>query len=360
MDHNEIRHKLSEYIDGAATPQERAAIDEHLKTCTTCSDALAELQKTIEQVKQIEEVEAPAWMTQKIMANVRAAAEEKKGLFHRLFYPLAVKLPIQAAAVLFLTVSVYYIYSSTHPADKYAEAPMGRLAKQESPAKAQDAAKRKVPEISAEREKKVEQGPGYKSLDMKYEYEKPAPPVPASPEAGIMTARDESAASVPAKRTVEGPAKDKYSLENRAMAPAGAAAPSVLAEQAAPKAGPVQHPEGERKALSDKGQDRSALSTDREADALLDITEHFVKNDLPENMKARGLRYASRKFEKDLADLRWMEETNAYRSRPCLNRYVVDVDLSGRPSKYLYCYDHSRITLLGVFELNNGTWSEIK
>jgi anti-sigma factor RsiW len=351
MDHNEIRHKLSEYIDGAVTPQERAAIDEHLKTCTTCADALAELWKTLEQVKQIEEVEAPVWMTQKIMANVRAEAEEKKGLFRRLFYPLAVKLPIQAAAVLFLTVTVYYIYSSMHPADKYTGAPMGRLAKQEAPATAQDAAKRKVPEISAEREKRVEQGPGYKSLDMKYEYEKPAPPVPAPPEAGIMTARDESAASAPAK--------DKHSLENRTMA-SGAAAPPMMAEQAAPKAGAVQHPEAERKALSDKGQDRSTLSTDREADALLDITEHFAKNDLPENMKVRALRYASRKFEKDLADLRWMQETSAYRSKPCVNRYVVDVDLSGRPSKYLYCYDHSRITLLGVFELNNGTWSEIK
>jgi hypothetical protein len=194
---------------------------------------------------------------------------------------------------------------------------------------------------------------------MKYEYEKPAPPVPASPEAGIMTARDESAASAPAKRTAEEPAKDRYPLENRAIAP-GAAAPSMLAEPAAPKAGAVQHPESERKSLSGKEQDRSALSTDREADALLDITEHFVKNDLPENMKVRGLRYASRKFEKDLADLRWMQETNAYRYRPCVNRYVVDVDLSGRPSKYLYCYDHSRIILLGVFELNNGTWSEIK
>jgi len=359
MDHNEIRHKLSEYIDGAVTPQERAAIDEHLQACTTCSDALAELRKTIDQVKQIEEVEAPVWMTQKIMANVRAEAKEKKGLFQRLFYPLAVKLPIQAAALLFLTVTVYYIYSGMHPADKYTGAPMGRLAKQEAPSAVQDAAKRKTPEISAELEKKVAQEPGYKSLDMKDEYEKPSPPVPTSPQAGTMTAREESAASAPAKRTTKEPAKDKLSLENRAMAP-GAAAPSMLAEQATPKAGTVQHTESEQKALSDKGQDRSVLSTDREADALLDITEHFVKNDLPENMKVRGLRYAARKFEEDLADIRWMQKTSAYRSRPCVNRYVVDVDLSGRPSKYLYCYDHSRITLLGVFELNNGIWSVIK
>jgi hypothetical protein len=236
MKHEEIRHKLSEYIDGAITRQERAAIDEHLTSCATCSDALAELQKTVEQVRQIEEVEAPPWMTQEIMANVRAEAEDKKGLFRRLFYPLAVKLPIQAVAVLFLTVTVYYIYSSIHPADKYVEAPMGRPAKQEAPDREQDAAKRKAAEVPAEREKKVAQEPGYKSLDMKYEYKKPAPPVPAAPSAGVIATRDESAASSPANRTAPQPEKYEATREERPAAPKAAAHP-MMKDQAAPKAG---------------------------------------------------------------------------------------------------------------------------
>ena len=62
-------------------------------------------------------------MTQKIMANVRAAEEERKGLFRRLFHPLSVKLPIQAIAVLFLAVTAYYIYQNMHPTAKYTEAP---------------------------------------------------------------------------------------------------------------------------------------------------------------------------------------------------------------------------------------------
>lgn len=359
MDHNEIRHKLSEYIDGAVTPQEQAAIDEHLKACTTCADALAELRKTIEQVKQIEEVEAPAWMTRKIMANVRAEAGEKKGLFQRLFYPLAVKLPIQAAAVLFLTVTVYYIYSSMHPADKYAEAPMDRLEKQTAPAETQDAAKGKVPVVAAEREKKAAQGPGYKSLDMKYSYEKPETPVPAAPGDEFMAKREEPVAPAPAKRAAPALEKDTTSREDRQAAPR-AAAPSMMAEQAAPKAAAVQTPEAARNAGKAGRKAKALGAADREADDTLDVTEHFVRTDLPEKMKVKGLQFNTRKIGDETPDLQWLREMPSYRTKPCENRFLVDVDLSGSSSKYLYCSDRSGIRLLGVFERANGIWSEKK
>ena len=98
MEHTDVRHKLSDYIDGSLSTGEKTAVDEHLKTCQQCSDALHELQKTIELVRTVEDAEPPQWMTQKIMANVRAEAGEKKGLFERFFLPFSVKLPIQAVA----------------------------------------------------------------------------------------------------------------------------------------------------------------------------------------------------------------------------------------------------------------------
>jgi anti-sigma factor RsiW len=352
MNHNDIRHKLSEYIDNAITPDERAAIDEHLKTCTACSDALNELRKTIEQVKQLEEVESPAWMTQKIMAKVRAEAEEKKSFFHRLFYPLAIKLPIQAVGVLFLTVTAYYIYSSMHPAEKYAETPMGRLAKQEAPAELQDAAKRKAAEVPAEREKKVAQEPGYKSLDMKYEYEKPAPPVPAPPGAGIVAARDESAASAPARRSAPMRAKEEAALENKQAAPK-AAAPSVTAEQAAPS----------REATRDTGKTAKkakAAAADREADDTLEVTEHFVHIDLPDKMKVKGLRFNTRKISDETPGLQWLREMPSYRNNSCESRFLVDVEFPDSSLKYLYCHDRAGIRLLGIFALTDGVWSEKK
>ena len=177
MEHNDIRHRLSEYIDGSVTGEERAAIEAHLKTCMQCSSALKELRKAIEHIKAIEEIEPPAWMTQKIMAKVRAEAE-KKGLFQRIFYPLTIKLPIQAVAVVFLAVTGFYIYQNIHPAQIPFEAPMQELANmKESPkntlAKADD---------HALRAKQVPQALEYKALDMKQEYEKPTPPAPLDKE----------------------------------------------------------------------------------------------------------------------------------------------------------------------------------
>lgn len=349
MNHEEIRHKLSEYIDGAVTSADKSAIEQHLKTCSECAEALAEFRKTIEHIHAVEEVESPSWMTQKIMAKVREEQETTVGVWQRVFGHFLGKFPVQAVAVLFLAVTAFYIYSTMHPADKYAEAPLERFAKQEARDGSRDAKKHRDPEIAKDREKKVAQEPDYKSLDMKYEYEKPAPPVPLEQPA--------ASAPAPAKREAPMYAQDKADLEKRSAAPR-AAAPSLMTEQAAPSAGAVQQTEARREALSEEHAAGKALNADREADALLDVTEHFVKVDLPENMKKKGLQYHTRKFDTGLADLGWMRETNAFRAGPCSNRYVVDVDLSGMLSKYLYCYDHSRTRLLGIYELRHGTWSE--
>ncbi len=49
--HNDIRHKLSEYIDGSASDTEKAEIEKHVRDCPACSDALRELRKTVEHIK---------------------------------------------------------------------------------------------------------------------------------------------------------------------------------------------------------------------------------------------------------------------------------------------------------------------
>ncbi len=246
MNHNDIRHKLSDYLDGAIPAKEKAEIEEHLKACEKCSDALAELRKTIEQVRQVEEVEPPAWMTQKIMASVRAEAE-KKSIFHRLFYPLAVKLPIQAVAVLFMAVTAFYIYESVHPAMKFAEAPMEQ-APAPAPTRPEPSTagseKDKFGKVgdSLHRSKQAPQSPGYRSLDMKLEYEKPSPPVPAeSPTAAVSQS-----------------AKNEPSREERPAVPKSGI-PSMMAEQAANVAA-----QAETKRVAPSAPDRTNAMTDKE------------------------------------------------------------------------------------------------
>lgn len=175
MNHNDIRHMLSEYIDGAVQSEDKAAIEEHLKTCEKCSMALKELKQTVAHIRSVEELDPPAWMTQKIMEKVRAEAGEKSR-FQRFFFPLHIKLPLEAIGVLFIAVTAVFIYQNMQPAMK-----------SPSPLLEKDAPARKpVPDIVAKNEqrsselsrraKEIPQSPGYKALDMKLAYEKPAPP----------------------------------------------------------------------------------------------------------------------------------------------------------------------------------------
>ena len=231
MDHNDIRHKLSDYIDGSVSAREKAAIEEHLKTCSKCGDALNELQKTVEHIKTVEEVDPPAWLTQKIMAKVRAEAEGKKNIFQRLFYPLSVKLPLEAMAVMFLAVTAFYIYQNIEPSQKFAEAPPARVAKNET-----GRATGPSPRL-----KQVPQTPGYKALDMKPAYEKPAPPVPlgkTAPATEGMTQEKRSAApqasSTDMMQEQGGPAKD-FAVKKEAKAAAPEVKPATPTPDKAPE-----------------------------------------------------------------------------------------------------------------------------
>jgi anti-sigma factor RsiW len=124
MNHHDLREKLSAYMDGEVSPEERSAISEHLEICKECRDAIEDLRKTVAHVKTLEKVEPPAWMTQKIMAQVRSKAESRKSIWQSLFFPLHIKLPLEAVTALFCVVIGYYVYQSVQPAVKFAGAPV--------------------------------------------------------------------------------------------------------------------------------------------------------------------------------------------------------------------------------------------
>ncbi len=257
MEHNGIRHRLSEYIDGSVSGEERAAIDAHLETCLQCRSALEELRKTIEHIKTIEETEPPAWMTQKIMATVRAEADEKKSFFHRFFFPLRIKIPIQAIAVLFLAVTGFYIYQSIQLQERVSEAPIQEFAsKKQAPSTgaAQDKADGPVP-----RPTPVPQTPAYKALDMKQEYESPPPPAPAEKAM-------EPAAPRPAGRPEL--ARNEAALEKRAESQAAVLAGRKMQGQAEPSAGAALQAEGKQETTALKGKMKAASAIDGAGSAI--------------------------------------------------------------------------------------------
>jgi Predicted integral membrane protein (DUF2275)/Putative zinc-finger len=284
MEHNDIRHRLSEFIDGSVTSEERAAIEAHLKTCLPCSSALEELRKTIGHVKALEEIEPPAWMTQKVMAKVRAEAEEKKGLFERLFYPLSIKLPVQAIAVLFLAVTGFYIYQNLQPTERVTEAPIreSEAKKQSAPA---DTAQDKIAKAEgpALRSNQVPQTPAYKTLDMKQEYGTPPPP--------MLEGRTAEPAPVPAQPAEPQLLKDNKITEKHADDTPSVAAQSRPQKKTAPATDAQVQNEGKREPASLNRMSRAltadggAGSESARSETTLTVSVKNV-NDAAENIEA--------------------------------------------------------------------------
>jgi hypothetical protein len=105
----DINDKISLYLDNEISPQEKHAMEEHIKTCSQCAQTLADLQKVKAMTSKLSEVDPPPWFKQKIMARVRAEAQ-KKSFAEKWFYPLRIKVPVQIFATIFIVVAVVYIY----------------------------------------------------------------------------------------------------------------------------------------------------------------------------------------------------------------------------------------------------------
>ncbi len=123
MECSDIQEKLSAYIEGIISSEEKGLIDEHLEVCQKCNASLADLQKTLDYVQNLEEVEPPPWLTGKVMASVRSEVTLKRGIFQRLFYPLHIKLPIEAVATIFIAVATIYVFKSVQPEMERAKGP---------------------------------------------------------------------------------------------------------------------------------------------------------------------------------------------------------------------------------------------
>ncbi|MFZ3122694.1 MAG: DUF2275 domain-containing protein [Thermodesulfovibrionales bacterium] len=130
MQCNDIQEKLSVYIDGDISSEERMLIDEHLKSCEQCKETLAEMKKTTEYVRGLGDIEPPAWLTQKIMTKIRSEAGREKSIWQKLFYPLHIKLPVEAAVAVLLAVTTIYIFKTMQPEMKFAKAPSEEMTPQ--------------------------------------------------------------------------------------------------------------------------------------------------------------------------------------------------------------------------------------
>ncbi len=110
-----IEEKLVAYLEGTLSNEERLLVEEQLKESEEMRETLSDLRKTIQLLQSPDEVEPPNWFTEKTMSRVREEGRQKKAIFERLFFPLHIKLPIQAFAAIFLVLLSIFIYKTYQP-----------------------------------------------------------------------------------------------------------------------------------------------------------------------------------------------------------------------------------------------------
>ncbi len=121
-----IEEKLVAYIEGILSEEERSLVEVQLKESQEMRESLSDLRKTIQLLQRPEEVEPPTWFTEKTISRVKEETRRKKEIFKKLFFPLHIKLPIQAFALIFLAVICFFIYKAYQPEpDKIRSAKLG-------------------------------------------------------------------------------------------------------------------------------------------------------------------------------------------------------------------------------------------
>jgi hypothetical protein len=226
----DIRDKVSGYIDGTISPEEIILIEGHLEACQECKEYFADMRKTVDYVHNLEEIEPPAWLTRKVMAKIRSEAIPKKGIVQRLFSPLYIKLPLQAAVAVLLAVTTLYVYKTMQPELKLANMPLEERrpltlpqGKERSPELAENKAvpsqtgKRSLPmEGPGGRKEKAEEISGEPKREEQprlfYSEKAPAPAVPhpeAMPSAGAVAKDSQKADTFSRSLKAKAPAAKK-------------------------------------------------------------------------------------------------------------------------------------------------------
>jgi len=107
----DTRELFSAWVDGEATPAERAGVEEHLRACADCRRELDRFRRTVALLSAVEPARAPAGFAERVLA--RAGPAPRPRLLERVFLPLGAKLPLHVAAIVMVGVLVASVVRET-------------------------------------------------------------------------------------------------------------------------------------------------------------------------------------------------------------------------------------------------------
>jgi len=112
MNCHETRERLSDLLDEALAASERALVGAHLDGCPDCRRELDRLRATVSLLSRVERPRAPVGFVDRVMAAAHPVPWHRR-LGRRLFLPLNIKLPVQAAAMLVIALLGVYLLQRT-------------------------------------------------------------------------------------------------------------------------------------------------------------------------------------------------------------------------------------------------------
>jgi Putative zinc-finger len=143
---HDARGLFSALIDEVHSADERAAVDAHLETCADCRREFQRFRDTVALLRTVEPARAPAGFVDRVLEAARPTPWPRRWL-RALFLPWPLKLPIEVAAIVLVTVGVVYVFRATPELQRAArlestqpavtEAPRAAISEPSSPATSQ-------------------------------------------------------------------------------------------------------------------------------------------------------------------------------------------------------------------------------
>ena len=111
MECAKIKELLSEYIDNVLDAKAKAAVEEHLKSCSDCSKELASLKAYISDMGILKDAKAPDGFLKSVHERIDRRFEFEK-IMRKIFVPIHIKVPIEALAVAASVMLILIVYRS--------------------------------------------------------------------------------------------------------------------------------------------------------------------------------------------------------------------------------------------------------
>jgi hypothetical protein len=114
MNCDQVQARLSEYLEKSLERAVHETVESHLSSCPRCQAEAETLAESVRSVADLPSVEPPLGFSQRVMTRVREEAE-RPHIWHRLFLPIRVKIPIHATALLLVGGFAVYLYQASQP-----------------------------------------------------------------------------------------------------------------------------------------------------------------------------------------------------------------------------------------------------